>query len=121
MINIHMNKHVNYYYKIKLNDNSVTMKSWSNMLLYLISYIFNNNIDYNFLTKYDKLITCDIINEYFNNNNYSNDLFVLNNLINEYVGDFTLFSFMVNENNFLTNYIIKCHKNNNLNLVFNII
>jgi len=100
---------IDVYYRLKLNDNNIKMNQWSGLLSYLLNYIFNNNIEIKL--NYDNLILSDIINEYFENNQYNGDNSnVLNDLINEYISNFTLdFDCSVN--------MLK----SNLKLVYNIV
>jgi hypothetical protein len=85
-------------------------------LIYLINYIFVNNIEYDF-NKYDKLIRCDILNEYISYNKDFNKKF--NIMINNYVENMNEFEYKCDTN--LRNYINNIHKNNNNKLVYNII
>jgi len=116
--NGHLDKTIKNYYHLQLNDRFVSMLIFSNILLYLISYIFNNNIDYDF-NKYDKNIICDIMNNYIDHNkDKSSDK--LNKMINEYINNINTFNNDCN-NISLKKSIDNNYKYNNYKLIFNII
>jgi len=112
----YLDLYINKYYDIKLNDHHMSIKIYNNLLIYLINYIFVNNIEYDF-NKYDELIRCDILNEYISYNKNFSDKF--NIMINNYVENMNEFEYKCDTN--LRNYINNIHKNNNNKLVYNII
>jgi hypothetical protein len=118
-INNYLDLYIDKYYMLKLNDNSVTMNIFNKLLLYLINYVFVNNIDYNF-NKYDKLIRCDILNEFIiYNKNLNDNLDKFNFMINNYIENINEFEYICDVN--MKNYINNIHKKDNNKLVYNII
>jgi len=118
-INNYLDLYIDKYYMLKLNDNTVTMNIFNKLLLYLLNYIFVNNIDYNF-DKYDKLIRCDILNEFIVYNKKSCDnLDKFNFMIDNYIENINEFEY-ISDNN-MRNYINNIHKKDNNKLVYNII
>jgi len=146
-INNYLDLYINKYYMLKLNNNSVTMNIFNKLLLYLINYVFVNNIDYNF-NKYDKLIRCDILNEFivynkklyavgtdlsldkslaqknvvnttFFNGTFGDNLDKFNEMIDNYIENINEFKYISDVN--MRNYINNIHKKDNNKLVYNII
>lgn len=118
MITNHLHYEIEKFYKTHVLYGSNNIYLYSNLLLYLVKYIYNNNIDYNF-NKYDKLVRCDFLNHYIDYNiDTSSNKFIDD--INNYIDDINNFEYICYDNN-LRSMIDKNFKYNNNRLIYQII